>query len=132
MENLTTKKTVIGGDDSAVIKKYIYGYEGGRCLEMGDNTVVKSGTVILRTYDGKFKPAPVSGTTYNYKSSDKNEKVAGILYGTVTSPRQAASIMTWGIVNSKLLPYPLTADIKAALPHIDEMSDADETWEHQD
>ena len=132
MENLTKTKKVIGGDDSAVIKKYIYGYEGGRCLEMDENSVVRSGTVILRTYDGKFKPAPVTGNVYNYKSTDKNEKVAGILYGAVTSPRQAASIMTWGVVNSKLLPYPLTADIKAALPYIDEMSDEDETWEHQD
>lgn len=128
-ENLTAKKTVIGGDDSIVVKKYIAGYEGGRTLDLtawGADKPVKCGHVILQKKDGTFVPAPIKGETYEALTADYH--VAGILYGNVTPPRQAASIMTWGIVNKALLPYKLTEEMVTALPHVSFVSDADETW----
>lgn len=121
-EDLTANKIVISGDDSIVVKKFIKGIEGGRTLKLDEWTedVVKCGHVIVKTTEGDFIPAPVSGKAYQSLGTNV---VVGVLYGNVVKPRQAASIMTWGIVNKELLPYPFTEEIAAALPHIGLESD---------
>ena len=119
LNDLSPKKNqIVFGDDSIVIKKYIAGIEGGRTLDVTtfDGSVIKAGHIILRTEDGKYMPAGLSGDDYD-PAGFEGEPV-GVLYRSIQKSNPAASIMTAGVVNEAALPYPIDADIKRNLPHI--------------
>lgn len=139
------KEQVVFGDDSIVIQKYISGIKGGRTLDMTDYPlkVVKSGSVVV-TKDGVYKPMPLTpkmegesgsqtevkdengNTVYVYGGLPSGFNYAGVLYRTILSEKPAASIMTWGEVNSVALPYPMDTILEAfktACPHIDFIKD---------
>lgn len=125
--NLTQgKKQVIFGDDSIVIQKWISGIKGGRTLDVTgfSDKVIKAGHVIITDGNGTYKPMPVSGEAYGELPA--SHSYAGVLYRSIATDSPAASIMTWGEVNSEAVPYPMTAILdafKTACPHIDFIKD---------
>jgi len=127
------KETVVFGNDSAVIRKYISGIPGGRtldCTGFKEDTVL-AGHVIIKKTDGKYAPMPVkaavpasgetAATPASYDSLPAGATYVGILYRSISVKNPAASIMYDGVVNDKLVPYPMTSILtafKTACPHI--------------
>lgn len=117
------KETVVFGNDSVVIRKYISGIPGGRTLDCTDfpEDNVLAGHVIVKKSDGTYAPMPVADG--KYAALPDGTTYVGVLYRSINKENPAASIMYNGVVNSnnELLPYPM-ADIldafKAACPHI--------------
>ena len=120
------KETVVFGNDSAVIRKYIAGIAGGRTLDCSDfaDDNVLAGHVIIKKADGKYAPMPVTpavpakpaqGETpavaaqpAKYGTLPAGASYAGVLYRSISKKNPAASIMTIGIVNPDMTPYPMT------------------------
>lgn len=134
------KEQLVFGDDSIVIQKYISGIKGGRTLDMTGYTdkVLKAGHVIITDGAGTYKPMPVTAETTSgegesavttpaaYGTLPSGHSYAGVLYRSILTARPAASIMTWGEVNSEAVPYPMTSILtafKTACPHIDFIKD---------
>lgn len=134
------KEQIIFGDDSVVIQKFISGIEGGRTLDMTGYTdkVLKAGHVIITDGAGTYKPMPVTPETATedegvttttpaaYGTLPSGHSYAGILYHSILAANPAASIMTWGKVNSEAVPYPMTTILtafKTACPHIEFVKD---------
>lgn len=117
------KETVVFGNDSVVIRKYISGISGGRTLDCADfpEDNVLAGHVIVKKSDGTYVPMPVADG--KYAALPAGATYVGVLYRSISKENPAASIMYDGVVNGndELLPYPM-ADIldafKAACPHI--------------
>lgn len=140
-QDLSAKKEqIVFGDDSVVIPKYISGIEGGRTLDMTGYTdkVLKAGHVIITDGKGTYKPMPVTPETTTgegesavttpagYGTLPTGYSYAGVLYRSILTADPAASIMTWGKVNSEAVPYPMTtilAAFKTACPHIEFVKD---------
>lgn len=105
------KETVVFGNDSAVIRKYIAGIAGGRtldCSEFAEDTV-RAGHVIIKKTDGKYAPMPVTAAVpAQYDTLPVGASYAGVLYRSISKKNPAASIMTIGIVNPDMVPYPMT------------------------
>lgn len=120
------KETVVFGNDSAVIRKYIAGIAGGRtldCSDFADDTVL-AGHVIIKKADGKYAPMPVTAAVAakpaqgetpavpaqpaKYSTLPAGASYAGVLYRSISKKNPAASIMTIGIVNPDMTPYPMT------------------------
>ena len=119
------KEQIVFGNDSIVIQKWISGINGGRTLNVEGfaEKVIKAGHVII-VKDGDYKPMPVSGEAYGTLPSGYT--YAGVLYRSIPADKPAASIMTWGEVNSEALPYSMNAIMtafKTACPHIDFIKD---------
>lgn len=119
------KSAVVFGEDSVVIQKYISGIKGGRTLDVTGfaENVIKAGHVII-VKEGKYMPMPVSGEAY--AALPEGAAYAGVLYRSVLAAKPAASIMTWGEVNTVAVPYPMNtilAAFKTACPHIDFIKD---------
>lgn len=98
--------------------------------EQGVPDTILAGHVVVRLTDGTYQPlavktvtvkeqskADVVTVTYDEKPADST--YAGLLYNYVQKSKPAAAIMTWGIVNSEALPYPVPEEFKTAMPHID-------------
>lgn len=140
-QDLSAKKEqIVFGNDSVVIPKYISGIEGGRTLDMTGYTdkVLKAGHVIITDGKGTYKPMPVTPETTTgegesavttlagYGTLPTGYSYAGVLYRSILTADPAASIMTWGKVNSEAAPYPMTtilAAFKTACPHIEFVKD---------
>lgn len=119
------KEQIVFGNDNIVIQKWISGINGGRTLNVEGfaEKVIKAGHVII-VKDGDYKPMPVKGEAYD--ALPDGYKYAGVLYRSILTEKPAASIMTWGEVNSVAIPYPMDtimADFKTACPHIDFIKD---------
>lgn len=124
--DLVEKKQIVFGEDSIVIQKWISGIKGGRALDVTGfaDSVIKAGHVIITDGKGVYKPMPVSGDAYAELPS--GHSYAGVLYRTILTKQPAASIMTWGEVNSVAVPYAMTSIMdafKTACPHIDFIKD---------
>lgn len=120
------KETVVFGNDSAVIRKYISGIAGGRTLDCSDfiNDNIYAGHVIIKKSDGKYAPMPVIAAVPAKPAQGETPAVAaqpakygtlptgasyvGVLYRSISKKKPAASIMTMGVVNPNLTPYPMT------------------------
>lgn len=140
-QDLSAKKEqIVFGNDSVVIPKYISGIEGGRTLDMTGYTdkVLKAGHVIITDGKGTYRPMPVTPETTTgegesavttlarYGTLPTEYSYAGVLYRSILTADPAASIMTWGKVNSEAAPYPMTtilAAFKTACPHIEFVKD---------
>ena len=69
-------------------------------------------------------PMPVAEG--KYAALPEGAAYAGVLYRSILAAKPAASIMTWGEVNSVAMPYPMDTILdafKAACPHIDFIKD---------
>jgi hypothetical protein len=120
------RDTILFGNDSIVIRKYIAGIQGGRALDTTDwaEDSVKSSHVIIKNKEGNYAPMPVADG--KYAALPEGAAYAGVLYRSIATKDAQASIMTHGVVNPEAMPYPID-DIKeaflAAVPHISFESD---------
>ncbi|MBQ0073620.1 MAG: hypothetical protein KBT34_05460 [Prevotella sp.] len=130
-QDMTIKKMKLE-DNSVFLKKFIKGIEGGRTLDVTDYTeeVIPCGYVIAsKTTKGvkTYFPLPTAkdaetGKT-DYRALTSGEAYEGLLVSSILKEKPAAAIMTWGIVNSEVLPYAIPDEFKKALPHIDYQKD---------
>jgi hypothetical protein len=115
---------VLGGKDGIVIRKHIAGIEAGRALDCTDypDEIIPAGLPVITDGNGNYKPLKpnvtttegVTTTTYN---KPQGYNYCGLVEATITK-KKAAAILTAGVVNEVACPYEITAEIKAALPHI--------------
>lgn len=128
-EQKQQKETIVFGNDSVAVQKYLAGIPGGRTLDLSgfDGDVVYAGTVLVEDAAGNIKPLGLTpgaaGQQGTYAAKDAADKYAGILYRTILKKNPAASIMIQGVVNGKVIPAPLPDDFKAAFPAISEVAD---------
>ena len=107
------------GNDSIVIVKFLEGVLGGRTLNTTGFTekVIRAVNIVnVETANGEYKPMPVSNGAY--ASLPSGHTVKGVLVKSVLTSKPFAPVMTRGTVNEVASPYPLTEDIKKALPLI--------------
>lgn len=124
--NLAFKETQVGGgvDDVIIIEEGCT-LPGGRTLDVtgvSGTDVVKAGTVLVQnTTDKTVKPLPqtVAGT---WDSLPDGYAYIGLLKDTVSLEDPRAAILVNGVVNGAAIETntgaPITADIKAGLPHV--------------
>lgn len=107
------------GNDSIVIVRDLGDIPGGRSLDVTEVTedVVYAGHILISNDTTKeVKPLGVSDNAYSAKPSGWS--YIGVLKHSVLKTDARAAILTIGQVNAAACPYPITADIKAGLPHI--------------
>lgn len=110
-------ETFDDGLESVLIRKKGGRIIGGRTLNMtgfaGDKVV--GGHIIIKstTDDNDYRPMPVSSGAFGALTA--GFEYAGILVRTVTAKDPRAAIQYDGEINDKAMPYPLTAELKAAL-----------------
>lgn len=107
------------GNDSIVIVRDLGDIPGGRSLDVTEVTedVIRAGHILISNDTTKeVKPLGVSGNAYSAKPSGWS--YIGVLKHSVLKTDARAAILTIGQVNAAACPYPITADIKAGLPHI--------------
>lgn len=107
------------GNESKVIIRDLADIPGGRALNMEgfDADVVRAGHIIKRTV-ATDSYAPLGVSSEAYVEVAEGEEIVGVLKVSVTKERPAAAIMTMGQVNAAASPYPVTEEIKTALPQI--------------
>ena len=114
-----TKETIVSGNDSIVIQKYMAGLTGGRTLDVEAYTedVLPAGLVIVVDAEGVYAPLAMTEADgkKTYNALPAGAAYAGVLYRTILKKEPAAAIMTAGVVNGELLPAPLPA---GAFPNI--------------
>lgn len=127
----TGKESILFGDDSIVIQKYISGIPGGRTLDVTGYplSVIPAGSLVIKK--GKeYYPMPIvkdeakstaTETVYKYNTLPTDAAYVGVLYRSIQTKDAQASIMFDGVVNEEVAPYDLAtvkAAFKAAVPHI--------------
>lgn len=130
------KKTIVFGEDSVIVQKFIAGIKGGRALNVEGITdnVIHAGRVIITDGKGTFKPLPIKTTTPTegspttaYDALPQGYKYAGILYRSILTKEAGASILTEGQVNEVAAKnangVDIPADFKTAMPLIEFISD---------
>lgn len=128
--DITPKRTkVVFGNDSVVIRKYFSGIPGGRTLDCSDfiDDNIYAGHVIIKKSNGNYAPMPVkaavpasgSGETAvaaqpaKYDDLPTGAQYVGVIFRSISKDKPAASIMTHGIVNPTLTPYPMDSIMAA-------------------
>ncbi len=116
-----TKEQLVTGNDSIVIRKFIAGIHGGRTLDCTGFTAdkISAGHVIIKLQNGNYAPMPVTGNAYS--TLPEGASYVGVLVSTIPTKVPAAAIMHHGVVNSAVVPFPMTAiatAFKAACPLI--------------
>lgn len=107
------------GNDSIVIVRDLGDIPGGRSLDVTEVTedVINAGHILISNDTTKeVKPLGVADSAYSAKPSGWS--YIGVLKHSVLKTDARAAILTIGQVNAAACPYPITADIKAGLPHI--------------
>lgn len=107
------------GVDSTTIVHFIEGVPGGRSLDVSgfSPTIIRAGHVVIKeTSTGVHKPMPVSGSSYD--SLPSGHEVVGVVVSSVMANEAIVAIMVRGSVNEATSPYPVTSEIKKALPLI--------------
>jgi hypothetical protein len=119
VQTLNRETLQIGGNDSIVIVKALADLPGGRTLDTsaftGTTSTLHAGHVIYRLNDD-YKPLEVSGTAY--ASIPSGATLIGVLKEPILVSQGGAAIVTIGQVLEGALPYPVTDEIKEALPLI--------------
>lgn len=116
--NLITTNSVDVSKDSIVIRLNTFTLEGGRVLDVtgfAPDTIQAGHIVIRENATGVYKPNPISGAAFSALPSDHS--YAGIVVASVDKVTQGGGVgvMTQGAVNTKAMPYTMTAPIEAAL-----------------
>ncbi|MBQ7211619.1 MAG: chitobiase/beta-hexosaminidase C-terminal domain-containing protein [Muribaculaceae bacterium] len=126
INHVDSKEQILFGNDNIVVRKYISGLLGGRTLDTTgyNEKYIKAGHVVIKNADGSYSPMPLvtSGGVTSYGSLPSGASYAGVVYKTTLAAKPEVSIITWGILNSELLPYPMASILsafKTACPHID-------------
>lgn len=125
--NLTTKESIVFGNDNIVIRDVFEDIRGGRTLDVTGFTpeVIKAGHVIIKeAATGEFKPMPLSGEAY--AALPEGHTYAGILIASIPTNQPFAGIMIRGNVNQSAAPFPMAtilAAVKTALPLITFLED---------
>jgi hypothetical protein len=120
--NLNSNADITGFDagiDSVTIVNYIEGVPGGRSLDVTGftPTAIRAGHVVIKeTATGDYKPMPVNGDVYD--SLPAGHTIEGVVVASVTTDEAMVGIMVRGSVNEVASPYPVTSEIKQALPLI--------------
>lgn len=107
------------GNDAIVVVRDLGDIPGGRALDVTDvvEDVIRAGHILVMNDTTKeVKPLGVSGEAYVALPS--GHSYLGVLKHTVLTAEASAAILTIGQVNAAACPYPITADIKTGLPHI--------------
>ncbi|MDR0733802.1 MAG: hypothetical protein LBF08_07070 [Dysgonamonadaceae bacterium] len=107
------------GLDSVTITNYIEGIPGGRSLDVTGFPLkaIRAGHVVIKeTAKDNYKPMPVNGEAYDSLPSDHT--IVGVVVASVTTDEAMVGIMVRGSVNEVVSPYPITEEIKVALPLI--------------
>lgn len=132
-------ESIIFGNDSVVVQKFISGIPGGRTLFMTGFLLpnVPAGHVIIQyDADGCYGPMPVKAngtdtdgnTIYEYDTLPAGSKYVGINYRTISASNPQSSIMYDGVVNPKCMEIditPIKTAFAAACPHIIFQEDED-------
>lgn len=118
--NLYKTGEVVGfGLDSVVIVNYVGGIPGGRTLDVTDFApdTIKAGHIVIRSTvdDTVYKPMPVVSGGDAYAALPADYEYVGIVVSSVAKDVPFVGIMNDGTFNDVASPYPLTAEIKAAL-----------------
>lgn len=112
-----TNETFDDGLETILIRRKGGRIIGGCTLNMTGFTEdkVKGGHIIIQsTTDEKdFRPLPVSDGAFGTLTS--GFEYAGILVRSATRKDPRAAVQYDGEINDKAMPYPLTAELKAAL-----------------
>jgi hypothetical protein len=123
-QTVLNNKDVPGFDaglDAVTIVNYIEGIPGGRSLDVGGfaPTVIRAGHVVIKeTATGNFKPMPVNEGGDAYAALPAGHAIEGVVVASKTTDEAMVGIMFRGSVNQVASPYPVTAEIKTALPLI--------------
>lgn len=127
----TGKESIIFGNDSIVIQKFISGIAGGRTLDVTGYplSVIPAGSLVIKKGD-EYLPMPIvkdtaksteEETVYKYNTLPDGAAYVGVLYRSIQAKDGQASIMIDGIVNEEVAPFDL-ATVKSAFsqacPHI--------------
>lgn len=111
--------SVITGNDPVVIVHYIEGIPGGRSLDMSAFTakVINAGHIIIYEEAEKtYRPLPTAANVY--VTLPAGHAYVGVLKTSLLADEAMAPIMIRGTVNEIASPFPVTKEIKDALPHI--------------
>lgn len=113
--------SVDDGKDSIIIITATGEIPGGRSLDVSnvdsDVNVIKAGHILVQDDStGVISPMPVSGDAYGTKPAGTS--YVGVLKTSVLKKDARAAILTQGQVNAAASPYPVTDEIKTALPGI--------------
>lgn len=93
---------------------------GGRVLDVEGfkPETIRAGHVIIRSQEGVYKPMPVNSAGTAYDSLPGSHTIVGVCYASIRRSKPSATIMVRGSVNEVASPYPVTEEIKTALPLI--------------
>lgn len=122
--NLNPNANINGFDagiDSVTIANYIEGIPGGRSLNITGfaPSVIKAGHVVIKeTATDEYKPMPVNSTEDAYATLPNGHTIEGVVVSSVVKELAMVGIMVRGSVNAVASPYPVTTQIKNALPLI--------------
>lgn len=109
--------------DGVVIMKYLDGINGGVSLDLTgfEDEYIRAGHVIVKTEQGKFKPAVIADGVYSPLSI--GEKAIGVVRATHRPKFEGTAVMTRGKVNEKAYKnwteVDYSAEIKEALSLIE-------------
>ena len=110
------------GMDSIVIVKALGDIPGGRTLDISaldtEDNVIKAGHVIIKKDLNKPVYMPLGVQDGAYKAITEGYSYVGVLKASVLKSDPRAAIVTIGQVNAAASPYPITDEIKNALPNI--------------
>lgn len=116
--NLTTESALDTSKDSIVIRLNTFTLEGGRVLDVTgfapDN--IQAGHIVIKeTATGTYKPNPVTAGAFGALPADHS--YAGIVVASVDKVTQGGGVgvMVQGAVNTKAMPFTMTAPIESAL-----------------
>ncbi|MEZ3441549.1 hypothetical protein [Alistipes sp.] len=120
--NLSNEPEVVDTSlDGVVIRNYIDGLPGGASLDVTGYTptVIKAGHIVIReTATGVHKVMPVTADGTAYAAKPDGHEYRGVVSATRLASKPMCPVMLRGTVNEVASPYPVTAEMKTALPHI--------------
>lgn len=116
--NLTSESALDTSKDSIVIRLNTFTLEGGRVLDVTGFAPanIQAGHIVIREdSSGTYKPLGVTGTAFDTLPGDHS--YAGIVVASVDKVTQGGgvAVMTQGVVNTKAMPYTMTAPIEEAV-----------------
>lgn len=120
--NLSNEKEVVDTSlDGVVIRNYIDGLPGGASLDTTGYTptVIKAGHITIKeTATGVRKVMPVKADGTGYDALPGGYDYEGVVSSSRLTSKPMCPVMLRGTVNEVASPYPVTAAMKTALPHI--------------
>lgn len=118
-EMVNSKKKVIFGEDTVVIRHLNSSITGGRTLDVSDFTGddIKAGHLVIRKKDsdGVYTYSPLGVSDGAYVALPEGAEYAGVVISSMPKDEPVVGIMDDGRVNDIAMPYPLTDEMRTAL-----------------